>query len=158
IFAHLARHPEAADMKLVLAGKPFTPELARLVDELSLRERVVQAVDVSFEAKVALYTKARALLFPSFYEGFGLPIVEAQMCGCPVITSNLPPMDEVAGGSALLIDPRNEEEAASSIRAALGTLPDLVSKGYENVKRFDLDRMGADYVRTYRQLLEGARA
>jgi glycosyltransferase involved in cell wall biosynthesis len=145
IYKELKKLPGTEDLKLIMAGQPPNAEFANELEgtDVELRE------NVSYNAKVALYSKAYALLFPSTAEGFGLPIVEAQMCGCPVITSNIPPMDEVALNSALLIDPRDEQGAARKIHAALSELPSFVSFGTENVKRFALDRMGADYVKLY---------
>jgi glycosyltransferase involved in cell wall biosynthesis len=152
IFGRLNEMEGAKDLKLVMAGQPFTPEMRSLVTLLGLEGKVIEARDVNFETKVALYSKAYALLFPSTAEGFGLPIIEAQMCGCPVITSDIPPMDEVAGDAALMIDPKDEAGAAEKIAKNLASLPLLVHSGHNNVKRFDLDRMGADYVAEYRKL------
>src|SRR5207302_6886255 len=85
----------------------------------------------------ALYSGATALLFPSLYEGFGWPIAEAQSCGCAVITSSRPPMTEVAGGAALLIDPMDEAGAAATIAESLPNLSRLREPGLANAKRFD---------------------
>ena len=93
----------------------------------------------------ALYTAAQALLFPSLYEGFGWPLLEAQSCGCPVITSNRPPMTEVAGAGALLIDPESEQEAAQTIAEHLERLGDLREAGFRNLKRFDRDELMRRY-------------
>jgi glycosyltransferase involved in cell wall biosynthesis len=153
IFDELKKLDGNADLKLVMAGRAPDPSLWNVIEKSAFRNDILVKVDVSFEAKVALYTRAYALLFPSTAEGFGLPIVEAQSCGCPVITTDLPPMNEVALDSAVLIDPSDEPGAAVRISAALPSIRDLIPVGYENAKRFTLERMGNDYLRAYENAL-----
>jgi alpha-1,3-rhamnosyl/mannosyltransferase len=74
---------------------------------------------VSDEELVALYQMATCLVFPSLYEGFGLPVLEAMMAGCPVITSNTSSLPEVAGNAALLIDPLQAEEIEEAMECLL---------------------------------------
>lgn len=89
------------------------PATARCIEELGMRSSVRFAGSLSDGALAAVYRGAEALLFPSLYEGFGLPIVEAMACGTPVLTSNLTAMPEVAGhDAAILIDP-NQTDAIS---------------------------------------------
>jgi len=87
----------------------------------------------------ALYNGAKIFLYPSLYEGFGMPILEAQACNCPVITSNISSMPEIAGDGAVLINP----EKTNEIKKAIETISrnenlrkDLITKGQANVKRF----------------------
>lgn len=101
------------------------------------------------------YVKADLLLFASTYEGFGLPIAEAQAVGLPVVTSNLCSMPEVAGGAAVLVDPTSVDE----IRVAVATLledasylRDLVQRAFDNVERFRPARIAAEYHQLYREL------
>jgi glycosyltransferase involved in cell wall biosynthesis len=115
------------------------------LDESRKREISDARIDAEFHARldraavIALYQSCDIVLFASTYEGFGLPIVEAQAIGRPVITSDLSPMSEVAGDAALLVDPFD----ASSIRAALVRLMsdkvlrrDLIARGFDNARRF----------------------
>jgi glycosyltransferase involved in cell wall biosynthesis len=92
--------------------------------------------------KVALLTGARALAFPSLYEGFGFPILEAMAVGTPVVTSDVSSMPEVAGDAAVLVDPRSEEAVADGLRRVLAD-DDLAERlrtaGRERVRRFDWD-------------------
>jgi len=86
-----------------------------------------------------LLSKAQVLVFPSLYEGFGIPVLEAQACGCPVITSNTTSLPEVAGESAILVDPLKTEEISSAIKQIISDkkLRQLkVKQGLENVKRY----------------------
>jgi glycosyltransferase involved in cell wall biosynthesis len=96
------------DIRLVLAGKPHpkeTMQLKRLVTELKLTERIEFRSYVPYEALPGLYRGAVAFLYPSLWEGFGLPILEAMACGTPVITSFGSGTQEVSGDAALLVDP-----------------------------------------------------
>ena len=87
----------------------------------------------------AVYAQAAVLLFPSIYEGFGLPILEAQACEVPVITSNISPMKDIAGGAALLCDPQDPASIADSLEKLLGN-PTLVKKltldGRKNIRKY----------------------
>ena len=98
------------------------------------------------------------LVFVSTYEGFGLPILEAEATGRPVLTSNIMAMPEVAGDGACLVDPYN----ITAIRK--GTLKvindssyrkELVQHGFENVKRFRPEKIAAQYVELYKQIIKG---
>ncbi|MGB7601976.1 MAG: glycosyltransferase family 1 protein [Candidatus Sulfotelmatobacter sp.] len=104
-----------AEMKLV-----FTGESAAALAEFVERQGVTRAVHfagvVPEEKLPALYRGAKALVFPSLYEGFGLPILEAMSCGIPVVTSNITAMPEVAADAALLVDPTSVEQIAEAMR------------------------------------------
>jgi glycosyltransferase involved in cell wall biosynthesis len=109
-------------------GWQYEHELERIADERFLhydiaghvvtpRRRVRRLAYVSSEHLVALLRGARALLFPSLYEGFGLPVLEAMLLGTPVMTSNVASLPEVAGDAALLVDPLDIDDIARAIRA-----------------------------------------
>ncbi len=112
---------------------------------------------ISNERVVSLYAKSDILFFASLYEGFGMPIIEAQTVGKPVITSNIGAMKEVAGGAAMLVTPSNIEE----IRAAIVTLHQqsdiyqaLVEKGRANARQFSLSSVVDKYTQLYRKVHE----
>ena len=128
---------EARPLRLVMAGAPFTREMRDFVAANLPEGSVIEAVEPTDEDLRSLYSGAVALLFPSLYEGFGWPLIEAQSCGCPVITSNRAPMTEVAGPTALYIDPEDEAGAAEKIAANLDNLPTLREGGFKNATRFD---------------------
>ena len=136
IFAALGQYEPLGAMRLVMAGHPFTQELAGEVQRLGLEDKVLEVRDPDDRTVRALYTGASILLFPSLYEGFGWPIVEAQSCGCPVITSDREPMREVAGGAAILVDPTLPEEAAARIAAGWPERETMRVAGFHNVERF----------------------
>jgi glycosyltransferase involved in cell wall biosynthesis len=99
---------------LVFTGNP-TEELSRCIDRHCVTPRVDFVGEVPEEKMPSLYRGAIALVFPSLYEGFGLPILEALACGTPVVTSNVTAMPEVAGDAAILVDPTSVEEIAEGM-------------------------------------------
>jgi glycosyltransferase involved in cell wall biosynthesis len=131
----------AADAQLVLAGKKgwLYDELFACVKRLGLEGQVIFPGYVAGEDKAALLSGALALVYPSLYEGFGLPVLEAMACGTPVLTSNVSSLPEVAGQAALLVDPLDVESIASGIgriimEADLRHM--LVERGYQQVHKF----------------------
>ncbi len=94
-------------------------EVFRLVRELGLEKSVIFTGYVPDEDMSALYSGAAALAYPSLYEGFGLPVLEAMTCGTPVVTSNVSSLPEVAGDAALLVDPTSKPDLAAALRAVL---------------------------------------
>jgi alpha-1,3-rhamnosyl/mannosyltransferase len=98
---------------------------------------------VSDEELVALYQMATCLVFPSLYEGFGLPVVEAMMAGCPVISSNTSSLPEVAGPAALLVDPLDAEEITTAMSRVLhdeNLRLQMIQDGREWVSRFSWEQ------------------
>lgn len=109
-----ARAGVAAEIHLVFTGQP-TADLAHCIKRHSVTPRV-DFVGVVPEAKLpSLYQGAEALVFPSLYEGFGLPLLEAMACGTPAVTSSTTAMPETAGGAALLVDPTSVEQIAAAM-------------------------------------------
>lgn len=109
-----ARSGLAAEIRLVFTGNN-TPDLAACIERHRVTSRVYFTGLVP-EAKLpSLYRGAVALVFPSLYEGFGLPLVEAMACGTPVLTSNITAMPETAGDAAMLVDPTSVEQIAAAM-------------------------------------------
>lgn len=152
IFAELRKSPTFHGFKLVMAGKPWTQEMRDFAGNAHLDGCSVEVVTVTDEALRALYSGAAALLFPSFDEGFGWPILEAQACGCPVITVGRPPMTEVAGDAAILIDPTDAKKAADMILRRWTELPNLREAGFRNLERFTEEKMATAYCNVYEEL------
>ncbi len=110
------------------------------------------------EQMLEAYQKADLVMFVSTYEGFGMPIIEAQAVGVPVITSNISSMPEVAGNSAILADPYNVDNIKESVLSIINNKAlrnDLIQKGFENVKRFNIDNIAAQYADVYQRIVDG---
>lgn len=108
-------------------------------DKIHLRDDVIEKGYVSDQEKWQLLQNAAMFVFPTFYEGFGMPILEAQAVGCPIITSNISSMPEVAGEGAILVEPRNVEEICQRMHQIIedkDLKKRLINKGYQNVKKF----------------------
>jgi glycosyltransferase involved in cell wall biosynthesis len=154
IFARLSARAEYASLRLVFAGTLCTAAMRAIAQQEKLAERVVEAGRVSNDELQALYSHARALLFPSFEEGLGLPILEAQACGCPVITTARPPMSEIAGEAAVLIDPSDPEGAAAVIAAGLKNRESLRAAGFANLRRFEEESVVDRYCAFYEEIVQ----
>jgi len=114
-----------------------------LVDELGLRERVLFTNYVPDQYIPALYNLADALVFPSLYEGFGMPVLEAMACGCPVVTSITGCSPEVAGGAALLVNPYDPDDIARGLHRVIvdGELRrHLIESGLERAGQFSWEK------------------
>jgi|ERR1700733_7644120 len=117
-----ARGGFGTEMHFVFTGNP-TAELANCVERHHVSP-LVHFMGVVPEKKLpSLYRGAEALVFPSLYEGFGLPILEAMACGTPVVTANTAAMPEVAGDAALLVDPTSVEQIAEAMRRIMSDIP-----------------------------------
>jgi glycosyltransferase involved in cell wall biosynthesis len=120
------------------------------------RRRVQRLTYLPFERLVALTRGARAVLFPSLYEGFGLPVLEAMVTGTPVLTANVSSLPEIVGDAALLVDPHDVDSIAAGIRA-LDNDDDLCAalaiKGQTRAEEFSPPRYGARLAKLYRRLL-----
>jgi glycosyltransferase involved in cell wall biosynthesis len=115
---------------------------------LGLRERARIIVKPDHNTLVALYSSCEAFIFPSYSEGFGWPVIEAQACGAPVIASNIEPMPEVSGGAALYADPSDPEAFAEALLTLqnLTTRALLVQRGFANSGRFEPAHMIQAYL------------
>jgi len=144
-FERVCNLPELVDVQLVLAGKQgwLYESLLAQVKTAGLSERVIFPGYIPDEDLPALFTGALAFVFPSLYEGFGIPVLEAGGCGVPVITSNTSSLPEVAGDAALLVDPHDVDAIAEAMYR-LVTDPalreELARRGLENVKRFSWEK------------------
>ena len=154
LFAALRSRPEGKLLKLVMAGKPWTRDIREAVYKHNLQASVLECTDVTNEDLCAFYSVAQAFLFPSLYEGFGWPIIEAQACGCPVFATAREPMLSVGGEGAHYFDPDNLQEAALIVLQGLRNQPAMRVAGLRNAARFSTERMIAGYDRQYRQVFD----
>ncbi len=132
-----------ASPQLVLAGNAgwlSAPIMAEIENHRAAAHNIITPGFIADEDKAALLSGAMALLYPSLHEGFGFPLLEAQACGTPVLTANASSLPEVAGDSALFVDPLDVDEMATAI-TRLATDPllraELTGRGVQNVKRFE---------------------
>lgn len=141
-------------IQLAFLGK-LTTEQRQLLDQQGTAYE--EFCGLSKDEAVALYAACDLVIFVSTYEGFGLPIVEAQAVGRPVLTSDLSPMREVAGGGALLVDPVKVNDIRAGLRRLLedaGLRQQLVAAGYQNVRRYSAEAVAGQYAAVYREVLE----
>ncbi|MCG3210878.1 MAG: D-inositol-3-phosphate glycosyltransferase [Anaerolineae bacterium] len=139
---------ELAGVKLVIAGQKgwlFDQIFAR-VAELGLAEHVIFPGFVANADKPALLSGALAYVFPSLFEGFGLPVLEAMACGTPVLTSNVSSLPEVAGDAALLVNPHDTAAIAAGLLKVMtdaGLRQQLRARGFEQIQKFSWDTAAA---------------
>ena len=140
---------------LVIIGK-LTDSQFDLLEKSELE--YINKFDIPFSEVIQSYIDCDMLSFVSTYEGFGMPIIEAQAAGRPVVTSNIGAMKEVAGNSACLVDPYD----VTSIKAGFEKIindeifrADLISKGLKNVDRFRVEQIAEQYLKVYRDLANG---
>lgn len=100
----------------------------------------------------ALYSGARVLIYASLYEGFGLPILSAMQAGCPVVTSNISSMPEVAGDAAILVNPKEVDDIKQGIKEALNKREELIKKGFERVKNFSWKKAARETLNVYKEV------
>jgi glycosyltransferase involved in cell wall biosynthesis len=146
------------DLRFVLAGPRTwkqTP-IEAIVDRLSIGDSVHMTGSLTDADLPALYNEAELFVFPSLYEGFGLPVLEAMACGTPVLTSNVSSLPEVAGDAAILIDPHDVHAIASGMRRALedsALRADLRAKGLARASQFTWDRAARETIAVYEHVL-----
>ncbi|NWF68802.1 MAG: glycosyltransferase family 4 protein [Chloroflexi bacterium] len=151
------RH-EGHDLALVIAGGHgwLEGEMYQTLRETQMQEHVQLIGFADDDDLPALYSAAECLAFPSLYEGFGFPILEAMACGTPVLTSNVSSLPEVAGDAALLVDPYDLEAIIDALRRLItdSTLrTTLIQRGFQQAPRFTWESAARQLVGIYRDLL-----
>jgi glycosyltransferase involved in cell wall biosynthesis len=157
---YLRAHPDSR-LRLVCTGAPNT-----LMNDLQVTaEAILPAGTVVFAGYIpeqelsALLAASAAVIFPSLYEGFGMPVLEAMASGKPVLCSNVTSLPEVAGDAAIYFDPTNPRQIAEAITALGERSARLVRRGRERAASFgDSRRMAADYLSLFRTVLAAGAA
>lgn len=145
---------EIPNINLIIAGDRLDgTELADLIKNKNLRDRVIELgyVNDDFE-KIKLYEQASVFVFPTLYEGFGLPAVESQLLGVPLICSDIPVLREIAGEGALFADSVDPDSFSESIKKVISNKEiknDLIEKGFENVKRFSWEKSAKELLEIF---------
>jgi glycosyltransferase involved in cell wall biosynthesis len=135
-------------------GKFATDEL-KLFHELGIGDKLSQHPG-SDQSLAKLYAKAVAFFYPSLYEGFGIPLLEAMSCGCPVVASNRSSLPEIAQDAALYFDPTEKESILATAEKILNThglRAALIEKGYKQEKKFSWDKTTRESYEIYKKLL-----
>jgi glycosyltransferase involved in cell wall biosynthesis len=155
----LSAHPVYQDLRLVIIGDNISRYPA--VRQAVIKSRVEQAVRflgfVPFDTLRCFYERAAAFVFPSRYEGFGLPPLEAMACGTPVVASNVSSLPEVTGDAALQINPENVFDIARGIREVLldeELRARLIRRGREQAARFSWTFTARQVLEIYREVVE----
>jgi glycosyltransferase involved in cell wall biosynthesis len=104
---------------LVIVGPEHPPDVNQLIKRLGLENRIVNLGSIEYETLEALYSSAKAFIFPSLHEGFGWPIIEAFACGCPVVTTNKAPMSEIAASLAQLVEEMPQDSSEDALESWL---------------------------------------
>ena len=159
-----ARLPEVLrrEYQLVIAGRyqhlghPLYPDPRQTVRRLGLDGNVIFTGQIREQDKAPLYSAATVFAFPSLYEGFGMPVLEAMACGTPVVTSNVSALPEVAGDAGLLVNPYEPaaiSEALAELLESAARRDDLARRGLERARRFTWPQVAEQTVRVYKQIL-----
>ncbi len=150
----LALCKEKWNVRLAFVGDMLTSELLSLAETLGISDRLTQVPDAPDELLEALYNRAVALLYPSRFEGFGWPVIEAQACGCPVVCSNSGPLPETAGDAGLFHDPNDGAGFAADLLRLSDPEQRAIwsEKSLRNAERFSTGRMVSQYIDIYRNL------
>lgn len=156
-YAHLREWSEQWHLVIVGARNIWksTP-VAEAVKKLGMQDCVHFTGYIPEEDLPALYNAADLFVFPSLYEGFGLPVLEAMACGTPVVTSNTSSLPEVAGDAALLVDPYDVEAIAAAMQRILSVsdlAADLRQRGLERAKQFTWEKTARETIKVYERVL-----
>ncbi len=157
--ANLADHPEFRDLRLVIIGDEISryPSVRRAVIQSRVEHSVRFLGFVPFETLRCFYESAAAFVFPSLYEGFGLPPLEAMASGTPVVTSSVSSLPEVVGDAAVLVNPENVFDIARGIQEVLldrGLREQLIRKGREQAARYSWERAAREVRAIYEEVGE----
>lgn len=137
-----AKLDEAVKTEYSLVLSNPSNDIQQLVRKLNLENNVTYVERVSEQEKVVIYQKASLFVLVSFYEGFGIPLLEAMAASVPVITSNCSSLPEVAGDAAILVDPHDVDclkEKMTEVLYSVELRNQLIEKGHQNIKRFNWD-------------------
>jgi len=145
------------DCRLVLVGSrdPRYPEIERLIRKLQLKDRVIVTGFVDEGDMPLLYNAAEALVLPSFYEGFGLPVLEAMACGTPVLSSSSSALPEVCGDAALMVDANEPANLVAGIERILSDEKlrrELSDKGTKRAKLFSWKQTAQKTLEVYQEI------
>jgi len=152
---------QVADIKLVVVGKPtaYLDEVKAYIGQHELNDRVIFLHNVKFDELPAIYRQASCFIYPSRYEGFGIPILEALCAGTPAIGATGSCLEEAGGPDSLYTDPDNEFQLAGLIMQVLGDenlRQNMITKGLAYSRNFADDKLAAQHAELYKNVLKDA--
>lgn len=158
-FSLLSKQEGLVDTQLVIVGKRgwLYESILDAPKKYSVEDSVLFLDFVTYEELEFLYKNALCLVFPSLYEGFGIPILEAMREGCPVVTSDVSSMPEVGGDSALYVDPEDVEDIASKIKKVIQDeklRKSMIEKGYAQIKKFSWEKTALETLEVLKKVAE----
>lgn len=153
----LEHHPTYRDLRLIIIGDEISrhPEVRRAVVQTRNQQYVRFFGFVPFDTLRVIYSSAAVFAFPSLYEGFGLPPLEAMATGTPVITSSVSSLPEVVGDAAVIVNPENVFDIARGLRELLlddSTRQRMIHAGYVQARRFDWNRTAEQVLEVYKEV------
>ena len=143
------------DIFLVCVGHPFNKEENLMLERLKIKNRL-KHYSVNDSTLSYIYQKATCFVFPSLYEGFGMPTLEAFSCGCPVVLSNYSCMSEVGGDAAIYFDPEDGGDILKKVKMVIGDeklRKRMIKKGYEQNKKFSWGKCAEETKKVYEKVL-----
>jgi len=161
--AQLEKQSQFGDLKLIIIGDELSkhPDLRRTVIRSGVQNDVRFMGFIPIEMLRLFYDAAKVFVFPSLYEGFGLPPLEAMAQGTPVVTSNISSLPEVVGHAAVLVNPENVFEIMRAVQRVLldqSVRDKLRQRGYEQAKKFSWDASAQRILQVYKEVATGAQA
>jgi len=159
MFNILKKNPEYNNLKLIIAGKKgwLCDTIFREAGISVSKRDIIFWGEASFEELRFLYNSCEIFVYPSFFEGFGFPPLEAQSCGAPVVVSNRSSFPEIIGNSGMLADPWRIEEQVSAIETLMQNKKmklEYIQRGYENIKRFSWEKTAEQFLKLFNDLAE----
>ena len=143
-----------------VSGAPYQNKMKSRCDasvrETGMNNRIIFTGFISEKELDSLFRMADFLIYPSLYEGFGIPVLEAMSMGLPVLTSNTTAMPEVAGDAAYLVDPTNIEEMTSAMSELLKNRQrqeEMIEKGLERVRSYTWQNVSESYLKLYQEII-----
>jgi glycosyltransferase involved in cell wall biosynthesis len=140
---------------VVVGGKSWSTQEQQMLAKLGVAERVRFAGHLDDMTLAQLYNEAAALVCPSLYEGFGIPLLEAMACGCPVVSSRIPACLEVAGDCGVYFDPKSADDMRRALDIAVGEArkSSRIARGLEKARRYSWDRTAQQTLDAYREAM-----
>lgn len=152
-----ASRPLSKEYILAVAGTPWTQEESELIKSLNISSRLAWMPSLDETDLPTVYQNATALALPSYYEGFGLPLIEAMAAGCPVVASQSGPFPELAEGAAIFFDPFDPSQMGLALEKVLvpSTRNELIEKGKKQAAKFSWDLSAKKHFESYHKALKG---